>query len=253
MNEETRNLKMVLGYEGTRYAGFQRQATGILTIQGELEEALSRLTNETITIHAAGRTDAGVHARGQVVNFHTQSQMPCSKLQQALNSLLPTDILIQKVAEVPLVFHARYSVQHKTYSYRLVHGGLRPLFKRNFVYYYRHELKVELMQQAAELLVGTQDFATFQAAGSMVKTTIRTINFCKLVAEEAELLLTINANGFLYHMVRNIVGTLILVGSQRLSITDFKAALAKKDRSSAGPTAPAAGLCLEAVYYKKME
>ncbi len=249
LNQQIRNLKLIIAYEGTRYAGFQRQTSEVLTIQGELEQTLNKLTRETITTHAAGRTDAGVHASGQVVNFHTETQMSLAKFQQALNALLPEDIIVKEISEVPISFHARYSAQAKTYSYHLVHGSLRPLFKRNFAYYYRYPLDAGLMRQAAELIIGTKDFRAFQAAGSSVKTSVRTVNFCELNEQENELTFRINANGFLYHMVRNIVGTLILVGNHRLDLAEFERIIAAKDRRAAGPTAPAKGLCLEEVYY----
>lgn len=244
----TRNMKMVLAYEGTNYAGFQRQLNGP-TIQGKVEECLSRILNMKITIIGAGRTDAGVHARGQVVNFKTVNPMSVSKMHKALNSLLPKDILVKSISEVDLEFHARYSAKSKTYSYSIYNDELRPLFERNFVYYYPYQLELEKMKQAIAFLTGKHDFKSFQAAGSSVKNTIRTIHFCRLDQTGPLIKLTINADGFLYHMIRNIVGSLILVGSARLSVAQFKEIIAARDRAGAGPTAPAQGLCLEKVFY----
>lgn len=244
-----RNLKLIVAYEGTRYAGFQRQRNGLLTIQGVLEAALFRITGETIRIIGAGRTDSGVHARGQVVNFHTQSRLTPSQFQKALNHLLPPDILILEADEVDSAFHACRSARSKTYSYRIYNSELRPVFGRELMYHYRYPLKLEPMQVAAELLLGEHDYRSFQAAGSSAKTTVRTVFFCRLMRQERELRMEINADGFLYHMVRNIVGSLILVGNGRWSPDDFTRVLAAKNRSYAGPTAPACGLCLEEVIY----
>lgn len=248
MNYPIRNLKIVLAYEGTKYAGFQRQLNGS-TIQGILEEKLSLILNTNISIIGAGRTDAGVHARGQVINFNTANILAVEKIQKALNSLLPEDILTLSVEEVDLKFHARYSAKNKTYSYSIYNDNLRPLFNRNFVYYYRHQLDINKINKAADFLVGEHDFKSFQAAGSTVINTIRTIRFCRLSQDGPLIRLTINADGFLYHMIRNIAGSLILVGNGKLSVEDLKNVLELKDRNKAGPTAPANGLCLEEVFY----
>lgn len=239
---------MVLAYEGTNYAGFQRQSNGP-TIQGVLEDKLGMILNCKVNIIGSGRTDAGVHAGGQVVNFKTVNQLPAVKIQKALNSLLPEDILIRSAEETVLDFHARYSAKNKTYSYNIYNDELRPLFNRNFVYYCRHQLDLERMKNAAVVLVGRHDFKSFQAAGSIVSNTIRTIHFCQLHQAGFLVTILINADGFLYHMVRNIVGSLILVGSGKWPIEKFKSLIDKKDRTLAGPTAPAIGLCLEEVFY----
>ena len=220
-----RNLKLIVAYEGTRYAGFQRQRNGLLTIQGVLETELSNLTGETIRIVGAGRTDSGVHARGQVVNFHTQSRLAPSQFLKALNHLLPPDILIREMGEAVSAFHACHSARSKTYSYRIYNSELRPVFGRNLMYHYRYPLQLEPMQAAADLLVGEHDYRSFQAAGSSAQTTVRTVLFCRLVRQDLELRMEINANGFLYHMVRNIIGSLILVGNGRWSPEDFARAV----------------------------
>lgn len=250
MDFHKRNLKMVIAYEGTGYAGFQRQKPGIPTIQETLENAILKITGEEVAIIGAGRTDAGVHASGQVVNFFSDTQLNPDVLKKALNSVLPEDILIKDVIDSPIDFHARFSAKSKTYSYKIYHNQQRPIFERKWVYHYRYALDFELMQQAASLLIGLHDFKCFQAAGSAVKTTIRTINFCTLGKVENEIIIRINADGFLYHMVRNIVGTLLLVGSGKITISDFEDILRSGDRKKAGPTAPARGLCLEEVFYE---
>lgn len=248
MEKPERNIKLVVAYEGTRYAGFQKQDNG-MTVQAVLEEAILKLTKETVKIIAAGRTDAGVHARGQTVNFHCRNKLPVAQIQKALNHFLPEDIVVMAVADVPLDFHARFSAKAKTYSYRIYQSELRPVFERNFVYHYRFPLQINLMREAAGFLVGTKDFRSFQAAGSAVKNTIKTIHFCKVENHGSEIRIEINADGFLYHMVRNIVGTLILVGNERITVTDFQRIMEATNRSLAGPTAPAMGLCLEEVFY----
>jgi tRNA pseudouridine38-40 synthase len=249
-NPGQRNFKLTLTYEGTRYAGFQKQAgQEVPTIQGALEMAILKLTGETVRLTGAGRTDAGVHARGQVVNFYSQARLTAADWQQALNATLPRDILVGAATEVKLDFHARYDAKSKTYSYRIHNDRLRPVFDRNLTYFYRRYLNLELMRAAAALIVGQHDFRSFQAAGSTVKTTVRTVNFCELTRWGSELRLIINADGFLYHMVRNIIGTLIFVGNGRLTVTQFDELMRRVDRNLAGPTAPALGLCLEKVFY----
>lgn len=249
MEQPERNLKLIISYEGTRYAGFQRQKNG-LTVQAVLEEAICKLTGETVKVIAAGRTDAGVHARGQVVNFHCQNRLPVAQIQKALNHFLPEDVLVMAVDDdVPPDFHARFSAKSKTYSYRVYHSEQRPVFERNFVYHYRFPLQIDRMREAAQILIGTKDFRSFQATGTAVKNTVKTIHFCQITQNNREIRIEINADGFLYHMVRNIAGTLILVGNERITIRDFQRILEAEDRSQAGPTAPAMGLCLEEVFY----
>ncbi len=248
MLKPERDLKLIVAYEGTRYAGFQRQENA-LTIQAVLEEAVWKLTEETVKIIAAGRTDAGVHARGQVVNFRCLTGLPAAQIQKALNHFLPEDILVTTVDDAPPDFHARYSAKSKTYSYRIYNSELRPVFDRNFVYHCRFPLQLELMREAAQSLVGTKDFHCFQAAGSSVRNTVRTVHYCTVSKLNDEIRFEINADGFLYHMVRNIAGTLILIGEERMTFASFNKLLSSGDRSLAGPTAPAQGLCLERVEY----
>jgi tRNA pseudouridine38-40 synthase len=251
MDQPKRNLKLVVAYDGTRYAGFQKQAEPAgPTIQATLATAILKISGETVKMIGAGRTDSGVHARGQVVNFYTRTKLTAVQWQKALNATLPQDLLVCAATDVGLDFHAQFDAKSKTYSYQIHNGQLRPVFNRNFVYFYKqHSLDWEIMQQAANLLVGEHDFSSFQAAGSVVKSTIRTINFCRLSRSDAKITLTINADGFLYHMVRNIVGTLILVGNSRISVPQFQQIIRAADRRLAGPTAPALGLCLEKVFY----
>lgn len=244
-----RNLKMIIAYDGSQYAGFQRQRVGLNTIQGTLEAKIAQITGENVTITGAGRTDAGVHARGQVVNFFTERELSSQTFLKALNALLPDDIVIVEATEVEADFHARYSAKTKTYSYTVYNHPIRPVFERPFVYYCRYSLDLELMVQATQVIMGTHDFKSFQASGSAVKTTERTVHSCDITQSGPALRMTINADGFLYHMVRNIMGTLLLVGTKRMTLAEFQAVIAAKDRKAAGPTAPAGGLCLEEVFY----
>jgi tRNA pseudouridine38-40 synthase len=249
VSNSLRNWKITLAYEGTRYAGFQKQAGSILTIQSVLETAIQTITGEIPKVTAAGRTDAGVHARGQVVNFFSEAKLQPKQWLNALNALLPADLAAYTVIEVAPDFDARFSAKSKTYSYRIHTERVRPVFTRNFVYYHKHLLDGEIMSRMVEHLIGTYDFRSFQAAGSAVKSTVRTVNFCRLQRVGPEIRIEINADGFLYHMVRNIIGTLILAGCGKLTADDFQKIIDAKDRNLAGPTAPAQGLCLEEVFY----
>jgi tRNA pseudouridine38-40 synthase len=250
MKQAKQNIKLVIAYDGTGYAGFQKQAgQATSTVQTALETAIMKLSGETARVTGAGRTDAGVHARGQVVNFYTGARLTELQWVKALNATLPPDLLVCGATKVEADFHARFNARSKTYGYRIYNGQLRPVFDRNFVYFYRRYLNEELMRQAARLLVGEHDFRSFQAAGSAVKSTVRTVNFCHISRLGPEITLSINADGFLYHMVRNIVGTLILVGNGAVTVTRFQQIFRAADRKLAGPTAPALGLCLEKVFY----
>jgi tRNA pseudouridine38-40 synthase len=249
VSNSLRNWKITLVYEGTRYAGFQKQAGAIPTIQSVLEKAIHTITGEIPKLTGAGRTDAGVHARGQVVNFFSAANLQPEQWRKALNALLPEDLAVYAVTDVAPEFNARFSAKSKTYSYRIHTCPVRPVFTRNFVYYYKHDLNGELMNRATEHLIGTHDFRSFQAAGSAVQSTVRTVNFCRLRQAGPEICIEINADGFLYHMVRNIAGTLILAGCGKLTPDEFPGIIAAQDRNCAGPTAPAKGLCLEEVFY----
>jgi tRNA pseudouridine38-40 synthase len=239
---------MVVAYEGTAYAGFQLQKNGP-TIQAEIEKAIMKVTGEPIHIVGAGRTDAGVHAWGQTVNFKSATKIPFLKFQKALNSVLPRDIVIRLVTEATPDFHAQHSAISKTYIYRFYHSSQRPLFERNFVYYYPYPLQIDKMNKVLPYIIGEHDFKSFQASGSLIQTTIRKVNHCSLDVTEVEIRLIINANGFLYHMVRNIAGTLIQIGRGEINGEDFQKIIEAKDRKLAGPTAPAHGLCLQEVIY----
>ncbi len=247
-----RNIKLTIAYDGTNYHGFQEQrSTGLVTIQEVLEKCLRRLAGREIRVTGAGRTDAGVHARGQVVNFDAAGwNIPAERIVLALNGMLPRDIAALEAEEVGPEFHARYSALAKTYRYTIYNSRIPSPFWRLYSHFVPRPLDVEAMEKAAQKLVGTHDFASFQAAGSPIKNTVRTLFSADVCREGKELIhLTFRGNGFLYNMVRIMVGTLIEVGLGKRDPDDMEAILAARDRTRAGPTAPPEGLCLERVEY----
>jgi len=244
-----RNLKIILEYQGTNYHGFQRQTNG-LTIQEVLEDKLTILTKESIVVYSSGRTDAGVHAYGQVVNFLTSSTISCNKLALGLNSLLPEDIAIKSVQEMPLEFHARYSSVSKVYCYNIWNSSLHSALLRDFVYFFPRKLDVEKMREGAKYLLGEHDFSAFCSINSSARSYVRNVKLLEIREKEESLLeIEIEANGFLYNMVRIIVGTLIEVGLNKISPLKVKDILASGNRCEAGNTAPAKGLFLKEVKY----
>jgi tRNA pseudouridine38-40 synthase len=244
-----RNIKLLIEYDGTNYQGWQVQAKG-LTIQGVIEEKLTLLTGEKIGLIGSGRTDAGVHALGQVASFKTKSRMETRTLRKALNSLLPPDIVIQKVEEVEENFHARKNPKSKVYEYRILNREVRSPFHRVYAWHIPQRLNFKEMERAARMLIGEHDFSCFRSVGTPTKTTVRKIFRAEWKRNrEGFLLFEIEGNGFLKQMVRAIVGTLVEVGKGRVSVEGFREILELKDRSKAGPTAPARGLFLKEVKY----
>ena len=236
-----RNIKLIIAYEGTAYAGFQRQR-GPATIQSVMEGALERLTGEHLHVTGAGRTDAGVHALGQAINFRTESRLETGRFVPAMNSLLPRDVAVLDAAEMPLEFHARFQARRKTYTYRIWRSPVRPVFERDRAYHFARPLNLQAMQVAAVRLVGKHDFACFCSAGSSAKTSTRTV-YEAFWREDGEILsFTISADGFLYRMVRNIVGTLLQVGLGKRPPEWVEELLAQGRRTAAGPAVPACGL-----------
>ncbi|MCR4403436.1 MAG: tRNA pseudouridine(38-40) synthase TruA [Firmicutes bacterium] len=243
-----RNVKLILEYDGTAYCGFQRQ-DGLRTIQAELERAAAVIIKAPVSVVGAGRTDAGVHARGQVVNFRTGARMPVERFVPALNSVLPADIRVLSAEEVPWEFHARYDARGKTYEYTLDTRAVPSVFLRNYAYHVPLDLDLEAMSEASRHIVGRHDFRSFAASGGGAKTFTREVRRCSLESEGGLVRLTVEADGFLYNMVRIIVGTLLLVGAGKLSPADVERIRDARDRRLAGPTAPAKGLCLVQVDY----
>lgn len=243
-----RNIRLDLCYDGTRYSGWQRQKVHDNTIQGKIETALSRILDEPIEISASGRTDTGVHARGQVANFHTGSDMDCGELLALLRKYLPEDIGVYSCREVSPRFHARLNALEKTYQYRLWNSAGPCVFERRFVTEYPEALDVQAMDAAAQLLVGTHDFSAFCANKKMKKSTVRTIKAFRVERAGEEIRFTVTGNGFLHNMVRILVGTLIEIGRGERSAGTIPELFGGR-REDAGFLAPGKGLCLMEVRY----
>lgn len=244
-----RNIKLTLEYDGTNYLGWQKQKVGI-TIQGTLEEAIKVLTKEEVEVTGSSRTDAGVHAKGFVANFKTNSKIPSEKFREAINHKLPEDIVILKSEEVEEEFHARYNAMGKTYSYSILNRDVPSAMDRNYLYHVKRRLDVESMKEACQYFIGTHDFSAFKTSGSSVRTTIRTIKELYIEDNDDIIKIYVTGDGFLYNMVRIIVGTLIMVGSNKIKPLEIKNIIASKEREKAGICVPASGLVLEKVYYQ---
>ncbi|HEX7056234.1 MAG TPA: tRNA pseudouridine(38-40) synthase TruA [Bacilli bacterium] len=251
-----RNLLLVISYDGTTYNGFQTQP-GNNTIQDKLEAAICRLTGERVRVSGSGRTDAGVHAKGQTVSFFTNARIPAENWPFALNSLLPGDIVVKHAKEVAHDFDARRSAKRKTYRYSILVSRYPNVFARGQVLHHPRPLAPEKMEKALEALRGEHDFTSFCSIKTKVNSHIRTIYDTNLVVEhdplageDARLIhIYMTGNGFLYNMVRIIVGTLLEIGEGKKQVADMERILAAKDRQQAGPTAPAHGLMLWSVEY----
>ncbi|MBM3224104.1 MAG: tRNA pseudouridine(38-40) synthase TruA [Candidatus Tectomicrobia bacterium] len=244
----TRRLKLLLEYNGTRYHGWQSQPR-LLTLQGTLEACLGRLTNAPIRVHASGRTDAGVHALGQVVHFDTASTIALPALVRGANSLLPDDFVVREAIEVPADFHARFSACRKTYVYRLHNDSIPSALWAPYVWHVPQGLDVPAMRLAANVLLGHHDFSAFRAASCTAKNPWREVFALRLSRHAERLLIMITANAFLQYMVRNIVGTLVAIGRTKIPAAAMATILQSGQRHYAGPTAPAQGLCLLRVQY----
>lgn len=245
-----RNFKLTLEYDGSEYHGWQRQQ-GVLTVQEVLESRLAVIFGEPIGARASGRTDAGVHARAQVVNFYARSSLQPGEILRGLNSLLPPDIVVLVAEEVADAFHARFSALSKTYEYRILNRPEPSALERHFAWHIRRPLDRPAMAECLADITGRHDFAAFMATGSSVTSTEREIYQAALEVPDADhLVFRLEASGFLRHMVRNLVGTLVEVGKGRFSRADFLDILVAGDRRRAGMTAPARGLYLVSVRYE---
>lgn len=244
-----RNIKLTIEYDGTHYQGWQVQPKGP-TVQGVVEEKLALLAKEPVHLIGSGRTDAGVHAFGQVAHFKTKNQMDVRSIQKALNSLLPPDIVIQEVEEVTEAFHARKQSKSKIYEYRILNRKIRSAFHRGFAWHIPQRLDFAEMKKATQKVVGEHDFSSFRSVGSPTRTAVRKVIRAEWrKGRDGLLRFEIEANGFLKQMVRAIVGTLVEVGKGKISSEDFQKILNAKKRERAGPTAPAHGLFLIEVKY----
>jgi tRNA pseudouridine38-40 synthase len=244
-----RNIKMILAYDGSRYQGWQRQKAGE-TIQQSVEEKLRMILQEPVCVIASGRTDAGVHALNQVCHFRTGSRLGVDVIRKGLNALLPEDIFVREISQVDPDFHARYSAKGKVYEYRILNRDDRDPFQRHYAWHVRTPLDVARMSECLSTLEGTHDFSSFRSSGSGNTNPVRTICRAEIGRREGGLLsLVLEADGFLRHMVRNIVGTVVEVGLGRIDPSGFEAILGARDRRRASSKAPPQGLFLVQVRY----
>ena len=243
-----RNLRLDICYDGTKYKGFQRLPSNQPTIQAKLEQTLSRLLGEEIEVSASGRTDAGTHAKGQVVSFHCTSQMGCDEILDGLRQYLPEDIGVISCKNASERFHARLNAKTKTYRYRLWNSKSPCVFERKYVYIFPALLDIERMRLAASYYIGTHEFAAFCDNKHMKKSTVRCIERFEITRQGEEILFEVTGNGFLQHMVRIMVGTLLEVG-QGMREPQSISALYDGIRAESGPAVPACGLCLMEVTY----
>lgn len=244
-----RNIKVTIEYDGTNYHGFQRQSEKLPTIQQVLEYSLTELLKHPVTINGASRTDAGVHARGQVINFRTKALIPVDRVRLALNTLLPRDIVAVQASEEDYSFHAQFDAKSKIYRYHIYNSRVPSAFNRLYSLFVPNKLDVEKMQEAARYLVGEHDFSAFKCAKSKAKTSVRRIIKLDIEYTPPHIYLTIEGTGFLHNMVRIITGTLLYVGKGKLDPSDVACFIELGKREEAGPTVPPQGLCLMEVKY----
>lgn len=259
-----RNIRITVAYDGTGFHGWQRQPS-VPTLQACLEAAIARVTGEPAKLFGSGRTDAGVHALGQVANFTSSCRIPLSNLLKAVNNVLPPEVRVRQACEVPLGFHARYDVRSKTYRYRILQAGVCSPFLWRFVWHCPYAVDRQRMAAAAQIFAGTHDFTSFAASGGSeddnselrtgesldASSMVRTVFSSRVLWSPRTRILTyeVRGNGFLHHMVRNLAGTLVEAGRGKLEPDEMLRILKGRDRTLAGPTAPAQGLCLVRVEY----
>ncbi|MTD41991.1 tRNA pseudouridine(38-40) synthase TruA [Erwinia sp. CPCC 100877] len=244
-----KNYKLTIEYDGARYLGWQRLGNSDKTIQGKIEHVLSQLIGEKIEIIGSGRTDAGTHARGQVANFKTAADLEVSEVLSTMNHQLPRDIVIKQMTEVPERFHARYNASGKKYSYYVWNNPIPSAFERNYSFHYEQKLDLVLMEQACRKLVGKHDFIGFSSLKKTKKSTVRTIEELSIQPDGDLLHFTFVGDGFLYKMVRILMGTLLEIGAGERDLATIDEIFDQKIRSNAGATVPAQGLFLDEVYY----
>lgn len=254
MKLRRRNIALTVAYDGTNYNGFQWQSPPRVAVQNVLEDRLEKIFGEKIELAASGRTDAGVHAFGQVVNFFTDGRIDVDRIPLAASSVLPADIVVREAREVDKYFSALHSAKSKIYLYRILRGAAANPFVNRFAWHIFRPLDVEAMREALGLLVGTHDYSSFKAAGGAPNMNpVRTIYAAEMFSENLfggeVLTIKIHASGFLYHMARNIVALTVAVGRRRLTVADFQNILDARDRNLVPATAPAQGLCLQEVFY----
>lgn len=245
-----RTIRLTLEYDGTAYAGWQRQAPGTLSIQQVVEEALGQIVHEKVVLHGSGRTDAGVHARAMVAHFRTEKTHPLSAFREGVNRFLPADIAVKDVAEAPDDFHARFSACGKWYRYTIYTGAIRSPLLCRYAWHMPHSLDEAAMLTAARAFIGRKDFGAFRTSNCDAKTTHREIHAFDLVRNGELLCLDLRGSGFLRHMVRIIAGTLVEIGRHRRPVDDIERLLDREPLLCAGLNAPPQGLCLMEVFYE---
>ncbi len=243
-----RNIAIKIAYDGTLFFGFQKTKEG-KSIEEEIETALKTALRHEIEINAASRTDRGVHAKGQVATFKTNHSIECNKLQHILNCLLPKEIRILNLIEVPSCFHPTLDAIKKEYEYSLSNKPFIDPFSRHYTWHHPYPLRLDLMREATPILIGEKDFIAFQNSGRKASNTIRNLESIEIVENEF-IQFTLTGNSFLYKMVRNIVGTLVYIGLEKISLGKLKEIIENRDRRNAGMTAPALGLTLNQVFYE---
>ncbi len=249
---EERNIRLIVAYDGTDLHGYQRQKKHI-TVQEELEKALSKVCNEDITVYGSSRTDSGVHAKYQVITFFTKGNIPVENLKRALIAFLPLDIVVQKAEEVPIDWRPRWNTFGKKYSYTIHNHELQNPLTRRYHWHVKYPLDIELMQKGARLLEGTHNFTTLAGTNSTPQDPVKTIYMIHIEKNEDKIVISVLGDGFLYHMVRNIAGLLVDIGRGHIDYNKIPELLEKEDRRAIGKTAPPQGLCLEKVYFSEEE
>lgn len=244
-----RNFKFILQYEGSRYQGWQRQDSTENTIQGKLEKLLQTMCGERVEVQGSGRTDAGVHALAQVANAHMNTDMTEREILDYMNKYLPEDIGVLSVQEVPERFHSRLNAKGKTYCYQIINSGIPNVFQRRYAYVVEGNLDLDMMREGAKYLTGTHDFKSFTSTKKGKKSTVRTITDISLEKEGDLIKITYKGDGFLYHMVRILTGTLLEIGQGKRKPDEIPKVLDALDREKAGPLVPAKGLTLVEVRY----
>lgn len=253
MKARARNIALKVAYDGTNYHGFQRQTAPVIAVQNVLERALAKVCGEQVELAAAGRTDAGVHAYGQVVNFFTDGRIPVARLPRAVNGILPPDIVVTEAWETARDFSARHSATGKAYVYRIEQCTVPNPFTRSYAWQIFQPLDLDAMRAVLALLVGTHDYSSFRAAGGAPMSPVRTLDEIRMDEDEGgRLSCCLHGNGFLYHMVRNIMSAVVSVGLGRISTDRFAEIFAARDRRLVPPTAPACGLYLLSVDYAEV-
>lgn len=245
-----KNYKIIVAYDGTRYKGWQSQKTTDATVEGKIEGVLEKAIGHPVDVIGSGRTDAGVHAKGQTANFHMEEKFSPEELLSILNRYLPEDIAVLSAEEVPERFHSRFSAVEKTYQYRIHTGSIPEVFERKYVYTHTEPLMIEQMKKAAEYMVGTQDFTSFCGNRHMKKSAVRSVYEIRFEVTEQEIRIIYRGSGFLQNMIRIMTGTLIEVGQGKRTPEEIPAVLAAKNREAAGYTAPPQGLMLMEVKYE---